>query len=170
MKKKLQKLFDISCVIAGLYFGYLLSQHIFSIFVEGEGLFLWIALVCILIWFGRHNKDGFYRLFKDIHQSNLDDIERQEFENPVEQTVVKEQIKTSLETVASFWLILYFLMCGILFIFVSDLGLVNWLILLSVIPIILILGFLKDKLISIIKNMRQKNLDEIEANEAAIIK
>ena len=152
MKKLLQKLFDISCVIAGLYFGYLLSQHIFSIFVGGEGLFLWIALVCILIWFGRHNKDGFYRLFKEIHQSNLDDIERQEFENPVEQTVVKEQIKASLETVASFWLILYFLMCGILFIFVSDLGLVNWLILLSVIPIILILGFLKDKLTSTIKS------------------
>ena len=151
MKKLLQKLFDISCVIAGLYFGYLLSQHIFSIFVGGEGLFLWIALICILIWFGRHNKDGFYRLFKDIHQSNLDDIERQEFENPVEQAVVKEQIKTSLEAVASFWLILYFLMCGILFIFVSDLGLVNWLILLSVIPIILILGFLKDKLTSTIK-------------------
>ena len=152
MKKLLQKLFDISCVITGLYFGYLLSQHIFSIFVGGEGLFLWIALVCILIWFGRHNKDGFYRLFKDIHQSNLDDIERQEFENPVEQAVVKEQIKTSLETVASFWLILYFLMCGILFVFVSDLGLVNWLILLSVIPIILILGFLKDKLTSTIKS------------------
>ena len=152
MKKLLQKLFDISCVIAGLYFGYLLSQHIFSIFVGGEGLFLWIALVCILIWFGRHNKDGFYRLFKDIHQSNLDDIERQEFENPVEHAVVKEQIKTSLETVASFWLILYFLMCGILFIFVSDLGLVNWLILLSVIPIILILSFLKDKLTSTIKS------------------
>ena len=159
MKKLLQKLFDISCVITGLYFGYLLSQHIFSIFVGGEGLFLWIALVCILIWFGRHNKDGFYRLFKDIHQSNLDDIERQEFENPVEQAVVKEQIKTSLETVASFWLILYFLMCGILFIFVSDLGLVNWLIVLSVIPTILILGFLKDKLISTIKDMRKNNFD-----------
>ena len=24
--------------------------------------------------------DGFYRLFKDTHQSNLDDIERQELE------------------------------------------------------------------------------------------
>ena len=80
MKKLLLKLFNISCVIAGLYSGYLLSHHIFSIFVGGEGLFIWIALVCVLTWFGRHNKDGLYRLFKDIHQSNLDDIERQEAE------------------------------------------------------------------------------------------
>jgi hypothetical protein len=43
-------------------------------------------------------------------------------------------------------------MCGILFIFVSDLGLVNWLILLSVITAILILGFLKDELTSTIKD------------------
>ena len=80
MKKLFLKLFEISCTIAGLYAGYLLSQHIFSIFTGGDGLFLWIALVCVLIWFGRHNKDGFYRLFKDIHQSNLDDIERQELD------------------------------------------------------------------------------------------
>ena len=53
-------------------------------------------------------------------------------------------------------------MCGILFIFVSDLGLVNWLILLSVIPIILILGFLKDKLISTIKDMRKNNFDGVK--------
>ena len=150
-QKLANKLITALSIMIFIVGGYLLSQHIFSIFVGGEGLFLWIALVCILIWFGRHNKDGFYRLFKDIHQSNLDDIERQEFENPVEQAVVKEQIKTSLETVASFWLILYFLMCVILFIFVSDLGLVNWLILLSVIPTILILGSLKDKLTSTIK-------------------
>jgi len=80
MKKLSLKLFEISSTIAGLYAGYLLSQHIFSIFTGGDGLFLWIALVCILIWFGRHNKDGFYRLFKDIHQSNLDDIVKQEVE------------------------------------------------------------------------------------------
>ena len=151
MKKLLLKSFNISCVIAGLYFGYLLSHHIFSIFVGGEGLFIWILLVCILTWFGRHNKDSFYRLFKDIHQSNLDDIERQELENPIEQTIVKEQIKTSLEIVTLFWLILFLLICGTLFVFMPDLGLVNWLKLLSVIPIILILRFLKDKLISTLK-------------------
>ncbi|MBC8514015.1 MAG: hypothetical protein H8D28_06560, partial [Candidatus Thioglobus sp.] len=66
--------------------------------------------------------------------------------------VVKEQLKTSLETIALVSLVFYFIMCGILFIFVSDLGLVNWLILLSVITAILILGFLKDELTSTIKD------------------
>ena len=44
------------------------------------GLPLCIALLCIYIWGTKNDKDGFYRLFKDTHQSNLDDIERQELE------------------------------------------------------------------------------------------
>ena len=65
------------CIVGG----YLLSQHIFSIFVGGEGLFIWLTMLCASIWFGRHNKDSIYRLFKDIHQSNLEDIERQELKD-----------------------------------------------------------------------------------------
>jgi len=149
--KKLITALSILIFLGYLIGGYFLGQHISSVLDYGEGLFVFIVLIGASIWFGRRNKDGIYRLLQDTHQSNLDDIERQELEDPVEQTEVKEQIKTSLETVASFWLILYFLMCVILFIFVSDLGLVNWLILLSVIPTILILGSLKDKLTSTIK-------------------
>ena len=89
MKKLLLKLFVISCLITGLYSGYLLSQHTFSILSFGEGLFLWLIILCTSIWLGRRNKEGIYRLFKDIHQSNLEDIERQELEEKV------EQIKTS---------------------------------------------------------------------------
>ncbi len=44
-------------------------------------LILWIALLVLYTWFGRHDEDGLYRLFKDIHQSNLDDIKRQELED-----------------------------------------------------------------------------------------
>jgi len=149
--KKLITALSILIFLGYLIGGYFLGEHISSVLNYSEGLFVFIVLICASIWFGRRNKDGIYRLLQDTHQSNLDDIERQELEDPVEQTEVKEQIKTSLETVASFWLILYFLMCVILFIFVSDLGLVNWLILLSVIPTILILGSLKDKLTSTIK-------------------
>ena len=126
-------------------------EHIGSILDGGEFLFVLLMLMCLFIWFSRRGKDGFYKLFKDIHQSNLDDIKEQQLEEQVDQAVVKKQIKTSLETAALFSIILFILMCGILFIFVSDLGLVNWLILLSVIPIILIYGFLKDKLTSSIK-------------------
>jgi len=66
----------LGCVVGG----YLLEKHISSILDFGEGLFVWLTILCASIWFGRRNKDGIYRLFKDIHQSNLDDIERQELE------------------------------------------------------------------------------------------
>jgi hypothetical protein len=41
---------------------------------------VFIALLSIYIWGTRNDKDGIYRLFKDTHQSNLDDIKRQELE------------------------------------------------------------------------------------------
>ena len=160
--KKLITALSILIFLGFIVGGYLLGKHTSSILDFGEGLFVWLTILCVSIWFGRRNKDGIYRLLKDIHQSNLDDIEQQQLEEQVDQTVVKEQLKTSLETIALVSLIFYFLMCGILFIFVSDLGLVNWLILLSVIPIILILGFLKDKLISTIKDMRKNNFDGVK--------
>jgi hypothetical protein len=166
VKILLQDLFDISCVIFGMYTGYLLVQHIFSVLDFGEELFLLITLVCTFIWFGRHNKDGLYRLFKDIHQSNLDDIEEQQLEEQIDQAIVKEQIKTSLEAVALFSLILYLLMCGVLFVFAPDLGLVNWLILLSVIPVILLIG----NIVSTKKDMWKNYLDNNEEREATIIK
>ena len=150
--KKLITALSILIFLGFVVGGYLLGKHTSSILDFGEGLFVWLTILCASIWFGRRNKDGLYRLFKDIHQSNLDDIEHQQLEEQVDQTVVKEQLKTSLETIALVSLIFYFLMCGVLFIFVSDLGLVNWLILLSVIPIILIYGFLKDKITSTIKD------------------
>ena len=45
------------------------------------GLGMWIAFLCIFIWLNRNDEDGIYRTLKDTHQSNLDDIERQELEN-----------------------------------------------------------------------------------------
>ena len=77
----MNKLITLISILICIVGGYLLSQHIFSIFVGGEGLFIWLTMVCTSIWFGRQNKDGIYRLLKDIHQSNLDDIERQELED-----------------------------------------------------------------------------------------
>jgi hypothetical protein len=76
MEKILIGLLGLSFAIGG----YLLAQHTSSILSFGENLFLWITLICIFIWFARHNKYGIYRTLKDIHQSNLDDIERQELE------------------------------------------------------------------------------------------
>ena len=75
--------------IVGSYFFW---DHVASILDSGEYLLIWLILVCSLIWFGRRNKDGIFRLFKDIHQSNLDDIKQQQLKEPVDEVVMKEQI------------------------------------------------------------------------------
>jgi hypothetical protein len=77
MKKLLLTLFKslgfIVCIIIGFIAISLLGDFV------GE-LPLFIAIICIIVWLTRDDKDGLYRLFKDTHQSNLDDIERQELE------------------------------------------------------------------------------------------
>ena len=119
--------------------GYLLSQHIFSIFVGGEGLFIWLTMVCASIWLGRQNKDGIYRLLKDIHQSNLDDIEQQQLEEPVDEVIVKEQI---LNSVAVVWFFLFLVICCVSFLISQEsIGVIDWLIALSIIAAPLILAY-----------------------------
>ena len=111
-----------------------------------------------------------YMFLKDVHQSNLDDIEEYQSEDKTEQSGFKEQIKSSLETVALFWIILFILMCGILFIFVPEMGLRDWLELLSIFPGILIFVFLIGKLVSTIEVMWKDKLDGTEEKDAEIIK
>ena len=74
MKKLLPILFESLGFISGL----LIISITMSLLSFGEGLTLLITLICVYIWGTKNDKDGFYRLFKDTHQSNLDDIERQE--------------------------------------------------------------------------------------------
>ena len=143
MKILLQDLFEISCVIFGLYVGYLLVQHIWSVLDSGEELFLLITLFCILIWLGRNNKDSFYSLFKDVHQSNLDDIERQQLEEPVDEVIVKEQI---LNSVAVVWFFLFLVICCVSFLISQEsIGVIDWLIALSIIAAPLILAYFVDE-------------------------
>ena len=77
MKKLLLILFEFLGFISGL----LIISITMSLLSFGAGLTLLIALLVLYTWFGRHDEDGLYRLFKDTHQSNLDDIERQELED-----------------------------------------------------------------------------------------
>ena len=79
----MNNLTTVICILIFLGYilgGYFLGKHISSILDFGEGLFVWLTILCASIWFGRHNKDSIYRTLKDTHQSNLDDIERQELE------------------------------------------------------------------------------------------
>jgi hypothetical protein len=77
VKKLLPLLFESLGFISGLF----IISITMSLLSSGAGLTLLIALLVLYTWFGRHNEDGLYRLFKDTHQSNLDDIERQELED-----------------------------------------------------------------------------------------
>ena len=76
MKKLLLTLFKSLGFIVCILIGFIAI----SLLVDLVGLTLWIALLVLFTWFGRHDEDGLYRLFKDTHQSNLDDIKRQELE------------------------------------------------------------------------------------------
>ena len=122
--------------IVGSYFFW---EHVGSILDFGEYLFMWLIVVCSLIWFGRRNKDGIYRIFKDIHQSNLDDIEQQQLEEPVDEVIVKEQISNS---VAAFWFFLFLVICCVSFLMSQEsIGVIDWLIALSIIAAPLILAY-----------------------------
>jgi len=135
----MNKLITLISILIFIVGGYLLSQHIFSIFVGGEGLFIWLTMLCACIWFGRQNKDGIYRLFKDIHQSNLDDIEQQQLEEPLDEVVMKEQI---LNSVAVVWFFLFLVICCVTFLIAQEsIGAVDWLIVLSIIAAPLILAY-----------------------------
>jgi len=80
MNKVMKKLLIFLLLSLGFISGLLISSFTMSLLSFGAGLTLWITLICVYIWGTRDDKDGFYRLFKDTHQSNLDDIERQELE------------------------------------------------------------------------------------------
>ena len=138
-----------------LLIGVYISLEFLGILWIGELLY-WIFMILISPLLLK----AAYMFLKDVHQSNLDDIEEYQSEDKTEQSGFKEQIKSSLETVALFWIILFILMCVILFIFVPELGLRYWSELLSIFPGILIFVFLIGKLVSTIEVMWKNKLDE----------
>ncbi|WP_416688351.1 hypothetical protein ABXT44_04330 [Candidatus Pseudothioglobus sp. Uisw_041] len=148
-----------------LLIGIYISLEFLGILWIGELLY-WICMILISPFLLK----AAYMFLKDVHQSNLDDIEEYQSEEKIEQSGFKEQIKSSLEAVALFWIILFILMCGILFIFVPELGLRYWLELLSIFPGILIFLFLIGKLVSTIEAMWKNKLDDTEEKNAEIIK
>ena len=77
MKKLLLTLFKSLGFIVCILIGFIAISLLDDFVAE---LPLLITLICVYIWGTRNDKDGFYRLFKDTHQSNLDDIERQQLE------------------------------------------------------------------------------------------
>ena len=140
--KKLITVLSILIFLGFIVGGYLLGKHTSSILDFGEGLFVWLTILCASIWFGRHNKDSIYMLLKDTHQSNLDDIEQQQLEEPVDEVIVKEQISNSVAAVKIFWFTLLIAMCCVTFLIAQEsIGVIDWLIVLSIIAAPLILAY-----------------------------
>jgi len=157
--KKLITALSILIFLGCFVGGYLLEKHISSILDFGEGLFVWLTILCASIWLGRQNKDGIYRLLKDIHQSNLDDIEQQQLEEPIDEVVVKEQI---LNSVAVVWFFLFLVICCVSFLVSQEsIGVIDWLIALSIIAVPLILAFFVGEWFV--------DKDDIEEKEAEVI-
>ena len=157
--KKLITALSILIFLGLLVGGYFLGQHISSVLNHSEGLFVFIVLICASIWFGRSNKDGIYRIFKEIHQSNLDDIEQQQLEEPVDEVIVKEQI---LNSVAVVWFFLFLVICCVSFLISQEsIGVIDWLIALSIIAAPLILAYFVGEWFI--------DKDDTEENEAEII-
>ena len=160
--KKLITALSILIFLGFIVGGYLLGKHTSSILDFGEGLFVWLTILCASIWFGRHNKDSIYRLLKDTHQSNLDDIEQQQLEEPVDEVVVKEQISNSVAAVNIFWFTLWIAMCCVTFLIAQEsIGFIDWLIVLSIIAAPLILAYFVGEWFV--------DTDETEEKEAEVI-
>ena len=160
--KKLTTVLSWLICLAFVIGGYLLGKHTSSILDFGEGLFVWLTILCASIWFGRRNKDGIYRLLKDIHQSNLDDIEQQQLEELIDEVVVKEQISNSVAAVKIFWFTLLIAMYCVTFLIAQEsIGVVDWLIVLSIIAAPLILAYFVGEWFV--------DTDETEEKEAKVI-
>jgi len=72
-----------SLFIALFYFAFiiaviLLQELTIEVFGFNQSLLIWVAFFVGWIWLDRKNKYGVIKFFKDIHQSNLDDIKEQE--------------------------------------------------------------------------------------------
>ena len=159
LTKALSLLIVLGFLVGFLVGGYFLWKHILSILDFGESMFVWLSILCASIWFGRHNKDSIYRLLKDIHQSNLDDIEQQQLEEPIDEVIVKEQI---LNSVAVVWFFLFLVICCVSFLISQEsIGVIDWLIALSIIAAPLILAYFVGEWFI--------DKDDTEENEAEII-
>ena len=106
-----------------------------------------------------------YFFLKDVHQSNLDDIEEYQSEEKTEKSGLKDLIQPALKRIAElvlFIALFYTLVWGILFIFIPAVELQDLLAFFRTIPVVIIFGLLGDKLIVTIKDILQGNKDQTE--------
>jgi ABC-type transport system involved in cytochrome bd biosynthesis fused ATPase/permease subunit len=127
---------------------------------------LWIGVLLYWIFFILISPlllKAAYMFLKDVHQSNLEDVEEYQSEEKTEQSGLKDLIQPALKRITElvlFIALFYTLVWGVLFIFVPAVDLQDLLVFLSTIPIVIIFWLLIEKLIATIKDMYQENKDQ----------
>lgn len=64
-------------LVAGIL-GWVFGESILALATYPYDVLIWCGMICGFLYLYRNHKDGLVQLFKDVHQSNLDDIEEQE--------------------------------------------------------------------------------------------
>jgi hypothetical protein len=163
MKEKIiNRLLEITggLSVIALFIGVYISLEFLGILWVGELLY-WIFMILMSPLF----LIAAYFFLKDVHQSNLEDIEEYQSKEKTEQSGLKDLIQPALKRITElvlFIALFYTLVWGVLFIFVPAVDLQDLLVFLSTIPIVIIFWLLIEKLIATIKDMYQENKDQTE--------
>ena len=99
MKKLLNSLglflFFLAFFLVGLFF----MDSIMQLASYPYDVLIWIGVLLGFIYLARNEKDSFVQILKDVHQSNLDDIEEYQLEENTKSISVQKEIQTSLKKI-----------------------------------------------------------------------
>ena len=88
-------LFFLAFFLVGLFF----MDSIIQLASYPYDVLIWIGVLLGFIYLARNEKDSLVHIFKDIHQSNLDDIEEHQLEETIESISVKKEIQIPLKKI-----------------------------------------------------------------------
>ena len=78
---------------------WVIGESIINIASYPYDVLIWIGIMLGFIYLARNEKDSLVHIFKDVHQSNLEDIESHHLEENTESISVKKEIQTSLKKI-----------------------------------------------------------------------
>ena len=154
-------LFFLTFFLVGLFF----IDSIMQLASYPYDVLIGIGVMLGFIYLARNEKDSLIHIFKDVHQSNLEDIESHHLEENTESISVKKEIQTSLKeifknTIGLTIVALIIWVLGLAFgIFEYNDGSFKYLIL--SVPGVLIVAYLIVKSFSVIKGMLQASDNNI---------
>ena len=132
-------------------------------------ILIMIGMLLGFTYLARNEKDSIVNIFKDVHQSNLEDIESHQLEENTESISVKKEIQTSLKeifknTIGLTIVALIIWVLGLAFgVFEFNDGSFKYLIL--SVPGVMIVAYLIVKSFSVIKGMLQASDNNIEVQK-----